>query len=150
MRRWIPPRLFILLILLMLSMPFIPTISEMKAFPGAIPFGLSLVCISLGLLFLFGAWAQFQRSKSEINPFNTPRNLVTDGFFRVTRNPMYLGFLLLLLAIALIINLWPAFAAPVIFFLVANSWYIPMEEKAASEAFGDPYIAYRAEVRRWI
>ena len=37
-----------------------------------------------------------------------------------------------------------------LFFLVANAWYIPFEEKAAEEVFGDAYRAYRDRVRRWI
>jgi protein-S-isoprenylcysteine O-methyltransferase Ste14 len=105
---------------------------------------------------LFGAWllasasGRFHRVKTNINTFRDPNVLVTDGPFAITRNPMYLGFALVLLGAALIANAWSALAPALVFFLVANAWYIPFEERAASAQFGDAYVSYRQRVRRWV
>ena len=76
--------------------------------------------------------------------------LVTDGFFKITRNPMYLGMLLFLLGLSiyngLIVGLvfLPLFVGYITFFQI-----IP-EESAMIEIFGEDYKAYMKKVRRWI
>ena len=72
------------------------------------------------------------------------------GLFARSRNPMYLGFTLLLLAAALAANLWLALAAPLAFFLAAAFWYVPAEERAVRAAFGEAYEIYAERTRRWI
>ena len=82
--------------------------------------------------------------------FDTPRNLVTTGLFAWSRNPMYLGFTLVLLAAALAVNMWLALLGPLAFFLAAQFWYVPFEERAARETFGVAYEIYAARTRRWV
>lgn len=108
------------------------------------------VVLILGLAFLLGARYQFSRNNSEIMTFEEPRNLVTSGLFRISRNPMYLGFILLLTAAAFYVNTICALLAPIVFFAAAQWWYIPHEENAARKAFGKDYEAYANKVRRWL
>ncbi|WP_425087710.1 hypothetical protein [Stappia sp.] len=63
---------------------------------------------------------------------------------------MYLGFTLTLAGAALLLNTVSALIGPLVFFAVANLWYIPREERIADKLFGEPYRAYRARVRRWL
>lgn len=150
MQKILPPILFLALIPPMLVLPFVNLQILKTVHNFGLPYWEIGICATLGLVLLIGARLQFKRANAEIMTFGQPQNLVTTGFFRVSRNPMYLGFLILLIAVALYINLWQALIAPVIFFLVANYWYIPYEEEASMEAFGSSYRAYKEKVRRWI
>ncbi|MGB7334468.1 MAG: isoprenylcysteine carboxylmethyltransferase family protein [Salaquimonas sp.] len=143
----LPPVLFVLLILPLIALqiyhPDFGTMREERSLPWDIvlPFGLALLII--GRL-------QFKKHNAEIMTFSKPRNLVTSGVYQISRNPMYLGFALLLLAAALYVNTWCALIAPLVFIAVANWYYIPFEEKAAKEEFGVAYETYQKRVRRWI
>ena len=150
MQRPLPPTLFFILILAMLGMYGLDAGVWRTIFTDGAPIWGVGICAAIGLAFLFGAHHQFQRADAEIMTFGTPRNLVTTGFFRISRNPMYIGFLALLMAIALFVNIWQAVLAPLVFFLAAQFWYIPFEEKKALETFGEPYRRYTQQVRRWI
>ncbi|PHR20101.1 MAG: S-isoprenylcysteine methyltransferase [Hoeflea sp.] len=109
-----------------------------------------LVPLIAGLWLLVSARLAFLRSKTTIMTFDRPEKLVTSGPFAFTRNPMYLGFLLLLIGAAVLAGYAAGIVAPLMFFVLARFWYIPFEERAAEEAFGSEYAAYRARTRRWI
>jgi protein-S-isoprenylcysteine O-methyltransferase Ste14 len=102
-----------------------------------------------GCVFTLWGARQFSRVETEINTFRTPGRLVTNGLFRFSRNPMYLGFFLSLLGGAIGLNTVPALVPPLVFFLAAQLWYIPYEERMAGEAFGEEYEEYKRRVRRW-
>jgi len=73
------------------------------------------------------------------------------GLYRISRNPMYLGFLLLLVAWGIYLANVPALLLmPVIFIVYMNRFQIIPEEKALDQAYGDVFLAYRRKVRRWL
>lgn len=146
----LPPILFFLLAATAFALPFLGLEFLSKIHQTGTPYWEIGISAALGIFFLIGARIQFSKNNSEILTFNTPRNLVTTGLFRISRNPMYLGFLLLLIATALYGNVWHALFAPVIFFLASNFWYIPFEENAALSEFSDDYRDYQSKVRKWI
>lgn len=76
--------------------------------------------------------------------------LVCDGPFRFTRNPMYVGVLLFLIGLAVWIGTWPFYMAPPVTFLFLNFFHIPREERLLHEVFGERYRRYSQEVRRWL
>lgn len=96
--------------------------------------------------------AEFRRARTTVNPM-TPQSstaLVVGGIYRVTRNPMYLGFLFLLAAWAT----WLAhpFAVAMLpgFVAYMNRFQIRPEEMALHERFGPEFAAYHSSVRRWL
>lgn len=99
----------------------------------------------------FGVW-QFLRAHTTINPLRPQRSsaLVTDGLYRVSRNPMYLGMLLLLCGWS--VYLANLLALPVLglFVLTLNRLQIQPEERILRELFGQPYLDYCQRVRRWL
>jgi protein-S-isoprenylcysteine O-methyltransferase Ste14 len=118
--------------------------------PGfPLPFlGISLVAIS----WLPPVWAVvlFRRVGTEIEPTSpTNRMLVTSGPYQFSRNPMYLGLVILTLGIAIWVGAWPMFGAPVALFATANWVHIPFEEAKMSRQFGAVYDEYLTKVRRW-
>lgn len=94
----------------------------------------------------------FVRAKTTINPV-TPEEasaVVETGIFAVTRNPMYLGLTLLLVAWAFRLMSPIAFLGPLVFVLYMTRFQIVPEERALSTKFGEAYDDYRRRVRRWI
>mgnify|MGYP000297768799 FL=1 len=146
--RVLPPVVFLILLLLLVPLElYHPTdFGELRG-DRELPWD---VMLPIGLILLLGARAQFSKNNSEINTFETPRNLITSGLFRLSRNPMYMGFLFVLLAAAFYVNTACALLAPLAFFIAANWWYIPHEEFAARKTFGSDYEKYTQRVRRWL
>jgi len=110
--------------------------------------GYSLIVLGI-LLPVWGARV-FKQHKTNLIPYKKPDSMVTTGPFKFTRNPMYLGMILLLAGIAVVIGTTLAPLFPLVFFAVANWWYIPFEENRMAEAFGDDFDGYKASVRRWL
>ena len=94
----------------------------------------------------------FRRAKTTVNPMKpeTATSLVSSGIYRVTRNPMYVGLLLVLIAWAAYLSSAWALLGPVGFVLYISRFQIAPEERALSTLFGSEYIAYQSKVRRWL
>jgi protein-S-isoprenylcysteine O-methyltransferase Ste14 len=127
------------------------------ALPGAtlqvsgIPL-LALVLALSGLGIIGVCGISFRRAATTLNPV-TPQSstaLVTRGLYRYSRNPMYLGFLLLLLAWGLFLANGFALALVPVFIIYMNRFQIAPEERALAARFGADYDAYRSRVRRWL
>jgi len=105
----------------------------------------------LGVLVILIAIIQFFISKTTVDPLNPKKtsNLVTNGIYKFTRNPMYLGMLLFLLAFGL--KLGNAFNTLIAagFVSYMNHFQIKPEEKALFEVFGKEYTIYCKLTRRW-
>jgi protein-S-isoprenylcysteine O-methyltransferase Ste14 len=111
---------------------------------------LGLVLIVAGLSVTASGARHFSRVKTNINTFNEPTVLVTDGLFRWSRNPMYLGFTAFLTGLAMVLGtLFPLLAAAA-FAIIADRWYIRFEEGAMRKKFGEAYEAYARRTRRWL
>jgi protein-S-isoprenylcysteine O-methyltransferase Ste14 len=118
--------------------------------------GMPMVPLGVGLVAMawipaLWAFVLFRREGTEINPTSTEnRKLVTSGPYRLTRNPMYLGLVVLTLGIAIWVGSWPYFLAPVAVFATANWVHIPFEEAKMRRQFGAAYDSYVQRVRRWV
>jgi len=117
-----------------------------------------LPLVSLGILLVAISWilpvwaiVLFRREGTEVEPTSpTNRKLITSGPYQFTRNPMYLGLVILTLGIATWVGAWPMFGAPIALFATANWVHIPFEEAKMRRQFGAAYDNYVARVRRWI
>ena len=113
---------------------------------------ISLFFVLLGFFITFSSARNFKKKETTVNPIKPEEasQLVTDGFFKITRNPMYLGMLLFLLGLSiyngLIVGLvfLPLFVGYITFFQI-----IP-EENAMLDIFGEEFKVYMKKVRRWI
>jgi|SRR5690554_3797858 len=94
----------------------------------------------------------FRRMKTTINPVKPERasSLVVAGVYKITRNPMYVGILLVLVAWALFLSSHWALPGSLLFVLYINRFQIAPEERALDTLFGSEYAAYKSRVRRWI
>lgn len=122
--------------------------------PAAMPFpaALAWLLLLLGLLLDGSAVLSFIRRRTTVNPLTPQRSstLVVSGFYRISRNPMYLGMLCLLLAWALWLGNWSALLGPLLFVLWISRFQILPEERALAARFGEAYRAYCQQVRRWL
>ena len=85
-----------------------------------------------------------------VRPFDESTLVVTTGMFRITRNPMYLGMVLALLGVGLILGSATAFAPIPAFVAIIHYQFILYEERFMEDLFGQEYLAYKSNVRRWI
>jgi len=144
-----PPALALLLAL------FMWLVSSFVA-PLEVPFrwrvGATLALALVGLGFSVAGVAAFRRARTTINPTKpaTASALVSGGVYRLTRNPMYLGLFLLLLALAVLLSNPVALLLVPVFVLYINRFQITPEERALSSLFGGEYAAYKERVRRWL
>jgi protein-S-isoprenylcysteine O-methyltransferase Ste14 len=113
--------------------------------------GAMLFVGSGGLLALAGVWSCHRRGTT-VNPLQpeTASALVTSGVYRLSRNPMYAGFLLCLCGWGCYLGNAYALLGPVAFVLYMNRFQIIPEERALERIFGAEYDAYRRMVRRWL
>jgi len=105
---------------------------------------------------IFGTWMMavsaraFQKHETGLVPFDEATTLVAGGFFRFTRNPMYLGMVLLLLGAALLFGTAGSLLPIPLFVFIIRRNFILAEEKFMEAAFGDEYLEYKQRVRRWL
>ena len=102
--------------------------------------GLSIMSVALGSLIRHRTAYDFAPSTA----------LVTDGPYRFSRNPMYVGFVLFLFGLALLSGNVIALVLPLLFFIIVNAMFIPFEEEKLGKTFGNAYIVYKQSVRRWL
>jgi protein-S-isoprenylcysteine O-methyltransferase Ste14 len=107
------------------------------------------VVTCLGLIALPAALA-FRRARTDPRPWRPTTALVITGPYKYSRNPMYVGFTCCYIGVALWVNaLWPLLALPAVIALM-NWGVISREEAYLERIFGEPYRAYRNQVRRWL
>ena len=108
------------------------------------------VCIIIGFAGMILAWLQFKRSDEAVCPTAKTSRIIMYGMYRYTRNPMYLGMVLILLGASFIMGTIPSMLAPVVFFLIIDKIFIPYEEDKLQSSFGDSYNEYMMATRRWL
>jgi protein-S-isoprenylcysteine O-methyltransferase Ste14 len=106
----------------------------------------------LGAVICLSGVVSFRRAKTTVNPMrpDSTSSLVVSGIYKYTRNPMYLGFLLVLLGWATFLSNLAALALLPAFVVYMNHFQIKPEERALGSLFAQEYQAYLARVRRWI
>jgi protein-S-isoprenylcysteine O-methyltransferase Ste14 len=114
--------------------------------------GLAVTISGVGILFLFAGLYEFQKAKTSFNPMkpDAASSVVSTGIYRVSRNPMYVGFLILLTAWAIFLSHPLSFLFLPVFVAYMNRFQISPEERALSAKFGNEYEAYKQSMRRWL
>lgn len=114
----------------------------------AVPIGAASIVAGSGLLGSF--LRAFRRAQTPVDPYTPSKTIVTDGPYRLTRNPAYLGMALTYAGIAIISNkLWALVPLPVAIALIDRG-VIAREERYLEQKFGKPYVDYKRRVRRWV
>lgn len=113
---------------------------------------ISIFIFSIGILILINPVLKFKKSKTTINPikFKKVNKLVTSGIYKYSRNPMYLGLLMIVISSSIFyLNIY-SILTPLFFYLWINRFQIKREEIFLTEKFGKDYLSYKSNTRRWI
>lgn len=118
--------------------------------PGRTALAASLA--GAGFLIDLVSVAAFVRARTTVNPLAPDKTsaLVISGLYRFSRNPMYLGMLMILLGWGLYLGDALAFPPAGLFIILIEFLQLRPEERALEEKFGDDFRAYKKRVRRWI
>ena len=108
------------------------------------------IFIILGFAGLILAWLQFKRSDTAVSPTAETSGIIKNGMYHYSRNPMYLGMLLILLGASFIMGTLTSMVAPAVFFLIIDKIFIPFEEEKLLASFGNSYNEYMMTTRRWL
>ena len=115
-------------------------------------FYFGILLLLLGFVILISAVRLFRKDKTTVNPLSPEQatKLVTDGIFKYSRNPMYLGMALVLGSIAVFFNLIGGIILIALFCAYITKFQIFPEEKAMRDLFPDEFDKYTKATRRWI
>ena len=146
----VPPPLVALLIAA--AMWGISLATPLADVPARIRLGAAIAIALAGVATAISGVAAFRRAKTTVNPLKpeTSSSLVTSGIYRLTRNPMYVGLALVLIAWAVFLSSAWTFPGPLAFALYITRFQIMPEERVLLGMFGETYSAYQAKVRRWL
>jgi len=125
-----------------------PVLSLPPAFHHVAAIGIAAMGCACDIAGLFA----FRRARTTINPMKpaASRSLVCSGIYRLTRNPMYVGLLLFLMAWGVFLSSAWALLLVAVFVGYITRFQIVPEEKILAQRFGPAYDAYTAKVRRWL
>jgi protein-S-isoprenylcysteine O-methyltransferase Ste14 len=143
-----PPPILVLMLFLLSAL--LTAVAPIALVP--VPFHglIATLLILAGLGFSAAGFFSFKSRGTPVRPGAEPTQLVLSGPYRITRNPMYLGLLLISIGCFFAMeSLWFV-VPPILFFWVINFRLIPFEEQLMKEHFGAEYEAYRQRVRRWL
>jgi protein-S-isoprenylcysteine O-methyltransferase Ste14 len=106
----------------------------------------------VGVVIALGGVVSFRRAKTTVNPLKpeTSASLVTSGVYSFTRNPMYLGMAMVLLAWSVFLSSAWSLVGPLLFASYITRFQIIPEERVLDKLFGASFAEYKKRVRRWI
>lgn len=143
----LPPTYLLIAIVSMVALHFLLPFASLLPFPwnllGLIPF---MIGVGINIL----ADNAFKRVNTTVKPHETSTTLITDGVFTFSRNPMYVGFVLILLGIAIFIGSLSPYLIVLLFPIVMEKMFISVEEQMLEKTFGNTWLTYKQQVRRWL
>lgn len=111
---------------------------------------IGFLLIFIGFLLALAAFVELKKARTTLDPHGSVSQMVTSGIYRFTRNPIYVGFLCLVIGLPLNSGqYWGLILSP-IFIITMNRLVIEREEAYLEKKFGEAYTGYKSSVRRWV
>jgi protein-S-isoprenylcysteine O-methyltransferase Ste14 len=112
----------------------------------------SIIILLIGVFILIVPVSKFIKSKTTVNPikFKKVNKLITSGIYKYSRNPMYLGLLMVIISTSIFFLTIISITTPFIFYFWINRFQIKREEIFLTKKFGQKYITYKSKTRKWI
>ena len=135
-----------------LAMGWVSRYGVLEGVPPPWRIGVALAVAAVGACFDVAGIIAFRRAKTTVNPMKPEKSaaLVSTGVYRITRNPMYVGMVFILLAWAVYLaSPWSLFG-PLAFAAYITRFQIAPEERVLAGRFGEAFAIYQARVRRWL
>ena len=145
--RILPPVYLLAAILIMVALGIIMPMGYWLRTPWRYA---GLVFIFIGFVLIVGSRRLFRRAGTPLPPGVQATVLVTEGIFRYTRNPMYLGGVVVVVGIAIVLGSFsPLIVIPFFVWAIQSKFILP-EEKWMESWFGESYLKYKKKTRRWL
>lgn len=143
----LPPTYFLIFLLLTVGSHFIiPKLRLIRT-----PYNYTgVLLIGIGIWLNIWADRSFKKNNTTVKPFEKSTYFIEEGPFLLSRNPMYLGMVVILIGVAVLLGSIMPFIVSVGFFGTMNLAFIRQEEKALEEIFGRKFLDYKKRVRRWL
>lgn len=143
----LPPTYLWAAIIVMVALHFLFPVKRIIPFPWDL---LGLIPLALGIALNIIADKAFREAKTTVKPFQESTTLLTDDVYRRSRHPMYLGFVLILVGLAVLLGSLTPFIIVPVFAIVMDRVFIVVEERMLTDRFGQAWLDYKAKVRRWV
>ena len=147
MLRYKPPRIAMALLMLAAALQILIPAAWVSV-PASLAGGMLIAALGCGIM--LRAWWLFRESQTPICPTAETTSLLTHDVYALTRNPMYLGIVLMLLGLAIAAGWILMYGAALTFFLIIDYVFCPYEEARLERTFGNTFSRYRKRVRRWL
>ncbi len=145
-KRVLPPVYLLFSLITIFLLHFLIPAGEIAAYPWNL---LGLLPLLLGIALNLIADAAFKREQTTVKPFEQSSALVVTGVFRISRHPMYLGMVLILLGVAILLGSVTPLFIVAIFGVLLELVFVRAEERMLEEQFGATWLAYKKRVRKW-
>lgn len=142
-----PPRIAQLFVLAAALLHWTTPLSQLHVYSNQV---LGIILGIGGFVMMMWGWWLFKKRDVAICPTAETARLVTHAIYRFTRNPMYLGLVLMLVGLAIYVGTPPFYLAAIAYFAVINWVFCPYEEAKLANSFGQEYLNYKERVRRWL
>ncbi len=147
LKKVFPPTYLLVAIILILLLHFTFPVATIVRNPlnliGLFPL---LIGVALNLI----ADRDFKRYQTTVKPYEESATLLTEGVYRYSRHPMYLGFVLILLGISLLLGSISPYVVVLIFSILMELVFIRVEEDMLNETFQEEWRQYKSKVRKWV
>jgi protein-S-isoprenylcysteine O-methyltransferase Ste14 len=142
-----PPTYLFVAIVFILALHFLLPGAHIIGLPWNI---LGVIPLAAGIIMNLMADGAFKKAGTTVKPYQESVALITNGVFRVSRHPMYVGFVLILLGIAILLGSVTPYIVILVFAVLMDVMFIRIEEHMLEETFGGTWLTYKNQVRRWI
>ena len=146
-KKIMPPTYLLISIVAMIALHFL--FPAMRIIPPLWNL-LGIIPLALGVILNLVADKAFHRANTTVKPFKESSVLITSAAFRISRNPMYLGFVLILVGIAVLVGSLTPYVVVLAFVIFIDRMFVTGEEQMLAEKFGVEWEEYKRNTRRWL
>jgi len=146
-KKILPPTYVLIAIVIMAVLHLLFPVTVIISLPWNV---IGLLPLLLGIGINLMADNALRKVKTTVKPFEESSALVTSGVYRISRHPMYFGFVLILIGVAVIMGSLTPFLIVPAFAILIDVVFIRVEERMLEDEFGRTWLNYKRQVRRWI
>ena len=143
----LPPTYLLVSIAAMVVLHFLLPVVTVIPLPWNV---IGIIPLALGIAINIVADSALHQASTTVKPFEESTALVTSGAYRISRHPMYLGFVLILIGVAILLGSLSPCVVILIFAALMDQIFIKVEERMLEARFGGEWQAYKLKIRRWI
>ena len=147
LKKMMPPNYLLVALLIMIAVHFIVPINNFLKLPWTLT---GLLPLAFGVWLNLNTDRAFKRRKTTVKPFESSNALITNGAFNISRHPMYLGFVLVLIGVALLLGSLSPTLVVIAFAFLMDFLFIRKEEEMLDDQFQEDWKQYTSRVRRWL